>query len=181
MTDEQLDELVEAASPGSGACGGQFTANTMAMAFEVRGICAAGAAMVPAMDGSKGGVAVDAGRLVMDVLARGQRPSDIITRDSLENAIAAVATSGGSTNAVLHLLAVAREAGVELDIDDFDRIAARTPLLCDLKPGGRFVATDLHAAGGTALLLRRLREAGLLHQDAPPVPRRSIGQHAPEA
>src|SRR5256885_15252396 len=178
MTDEQLDELVEAASPGSGACGGQFTANTMAMAFEVRGICAAGAAMVPAMDGSKGGVAVDAGRLVMDVLARNQRASDIITRESLENSIAAVATSGGSTNAVLHLLAVAREAGVELSIDDFDRISERTPLLCSLKPGGDYVAVDLYEAGGIALVAQRLLEAGLLHPDAATVTGQTIGEVA---
>ena len=127
----------------------------MAMAFEVLGISPMGSAMVPAMDASKAEVAVEAGKLVMDVLARGQRPSDIITRESLENAIAAIATSGGSTNGVLHLLAVAREAGVELDIDDFDRIASRTPLLCDLKPGGavrrrRPVQGGRRAAGGQA-------------------------------
>jgi len=178
MTDEQLDELVEAASPGSGACGGQFTANTMAMAFEMMGISPAGAAMVPAMDGHKAGVAVEAGRLVMDVLARNQRPSDIITRESLENAIAAVATSGGSTNAVLHLLAVAREAGVELSIDDFDAISERTPLLCSLKPGGDYVAVDLYEAGGIALVAQRLLEAGLLHGDAPTVTGASIGEVA---
>jgi dihydroxy-acid dehydratase len=178
MTDEQLDELVEAASPGSGACGGQFTANTMAMAFEVMGISPAGAAMVPAMDGRKSEVAVDAGKLVLDVLARGQRPSDIITRESLENAIAAVATSGGSTNAVLHLLAVAREAGVELSIDDFDRISERTPLLCSLKPGGEYVAVDLYEAGGIALVAQRLLEAGLLHPDAPTVTGQTIGEVA---
>jgi dihydroxy-acid dehydratase len=178
MTDEQLDELVEAASPGAGACGGQFTANTMAMAFEVMGISPAGAAMVPAMDGSKSEVAVDAGKLVLDVLARGQRPSDIITRESLENAIAAVATSGGSTNAVLHLLAVAREAGVELSIDDFDRISERTPLLCSLKPGGEYVAVDLYKAGGIALVAQRLLEAGLLHPDAPTVTGQTIGEVA---
>jgi dihydroxy-acid dehydratase len=178
MTDEQLDELVEVASPGSGACGGQFTANTMAMAFEVMGISPAGAAMVPAMDGSKSAVAVDAGKLVLDVLARGQRPSDIITRESLENAIAAVATSGGSTNAVLHLLAVAREAGVELSIDDFDRISERTPLLCSLKPGGDYVAVDLYNAGGIALVAQRLLEAGLLHPDAPTVTGQTIGEVA---
>jgi dihydroxy-acid dehydratase len=178
MSDEQLDELVEAASPGSGACGGQFTANTMAMAFEVMGISPAGAAMVPAMDGRKAEVAVEAGRLVMDVLARNQRPSDIITRESLENAIAAVATSGGSTNAVLHLLAVAREAGVELAIDDFDAISERTPLLCSLKPGGDYVAVDLYEAGGIALVARRLLEAGLLHGDAPTVTGRTIGEVA---
>jgi dihydroxy-acid dehydratase len=181
MTDAQLDELVEAASPGSGACGGQFTANTMAMAFEVLGISPAGAAMVPAMDGSKAEVAVEAGRLVVDVLARGQRPSDLITRDSLENAIAAVATSGGSTNAVLHLLAVAREAGVDLSIDDFDAISERTPLLCSLKPGGDYVAVDLYEAGGIALVAQRLLEAGLLHGDAPTVTGRSIGDIARDA
>jgi dihydroxy-acid dehydratase len=117
----------------------------------------------------------------MDVLARGQRPSDVITKESLENAIAAVATSGGSTNAVLHLLAVAREAGVPLDIDDFDRIASRTPLLCDLKPGGQYVAADLHKAGGIQLVAKRLAEAGLLHEDAPTVTGRTIGEHAAEA
>jgi dihydroxy-acid dehydratase len=178
MTDEQLDELVEAASPGSGACGGQFTANTMAMAFEMMGISPAGAAMVPAMDGHKAEVAVEAGRLVMDVLARNQRPSDIITRKSLENAIAAVATSGGSTNAVLHLLAVAREAAVDLSIDDFDDISERTPLLCSLKPGGDYVAVDLYEAGGIALVAQRLLEAGLLHGDAPTVTGASIGEIA---
>ena len=181
MSEAQLDELVEVASPGSGACGGQFTANTMAMAFEVLGISPAGAAMVPAMDGRKSEVAVDAGRLVMDVLARGQRPGDIITRASLENAIAAVATSGGSTNAVLHLLAVAREAGVELSIDDFDAISERTPLLCSLKPGGDYVAVDLYEAGGIALVAKRLLEAGLLHGDAPTVTGRTIGEVAAAA
>jgi len=181
MSDDELHALEEAASPGAGACGGQFTANTMAMAFEVMGISPIGAAMVPAMDGRKAEVAEQAGRLVMDVLHRGQRPSDIITRDSLENAIAAIATSGGSTNGVLHLLAVAREAGIELSVDDFDRISERTPLLCDLKPGGQYVAVDLYRAGGVPLVLERLREAGLLHEDAPTVTGRTIGEHAREA
>src|SRR4051794_26999073 len=140
MSDEELAELEAAASPGAGACGGQFTANTMAMAFEVLGISFAGSAMVPAEDRSKADVAVEAGRLAMEVLERGIRPSDVITKDSLENAIASIAMSGGSTNGVLHLLAVAREAGVELDIDDFDRISSATPLLCDLKPGGNYNA-----------------------------------------
>jgi dihydroxy-acid dehydratase len=137
-----------------------------------------GSSMVPAAYEEKGDVAVEAGRLVMDVLARGQRPSDIITREGLENAIAAIATSGGSTNGVLHLLAVAREAGVELDIDDFDRIASRTPLLCDLKPGGRYVARDLHDAGGIAVVVKRLLDAGLLHEGARTVTGRTIGEHA---
>jgi len=181
IDDAELSALEHVASPGAGACGGQFTANTMAMAFEVMGISPVGAAMVPAEDPTKAGVAVECGRLVMDVLARGQRPGDVITKDSLENAIAAVATSGGSTNAVLHLLAVAREAGIELDIDDFDRIASRTPLLCDLKPGGRYVAADLWKAGGVALVAQRLAEAGLLHEDAVTVTGRTIGEHAAEA
>jgi dihydroxy-acid dehydratase len=181
MTDEELAELERAASPGAGACGGQFTANTMAMAFEVLGISPMGSSMVPAEDGRKAEVGLEAGRLVMDVLRRGLRPSDVITRRSLENAIAAVATSGGSTNAVLHLLAVAREAGVELDIDDFDRIAERTPLTCDLKPGGRYVATDLYAAGGVPLVAKRLQEGGLLNEDAITVTGRTVGEHAREA
>ena len=181
MSDEDLAELEAVASPGAGACGGQFTANTMAMAFEMLGISPMGFNMVPAQDRTKGDVAAEAGRLVMDVLARNLRPSDIITRDSLENAIAAIATSGGSTNGVLHLLAVAREAGVELTLEDFDRISESTPLLCDLKPGGRFVAQDLYAAGGVELVAQRLLEAGLLHADAITVTGRTIGEHAREA
>ena len=181
ITEEELIAIEEAASPGAGACGGQFTANTMAMALEVLGISPMGAAMVPAMNAGKAEVAYEAGRLVMDVLARGQRPRDVITRESLENAIAAVATSGGSTNAVLHLLAIAREADVALDIDDFDRIASRTPIYCDLKPGGRYVAADLYAAGGIPVVVRRLQEAGLLHEDAQTVTGRSVGEHAREA
>ena len=181
LSDEELYELESVASPGAGACAGQFTANTMAMAFEVLGISPMGSSMVPAVDASKADVAFEAGRLVMDVLERGLRPRDIITKDALENAIAAIATSGGSTNGVLHLLAVAREAGVELDIDDFDRISARTPLLCDLKPTGRFVATDLYAAGGVPLVAKRLLEAGLLHADAVTVTGRTVGEHAREA
>src|ERR671923_962517 len=178
ITEQELTELEGVASPGAGACGGQFTANTMAMAFQLLGISPMGPSDVPAQDATKAAAAVDAGKLVMDVLARGQRPSEIITKDALENAIAAIAMSGGSTNAVLHLLAVAKEAGVDLSIDDFDRIAAETPLLCDLKPFGRFVATDLHAAGGTALVASRLLEAGLLHEEVGTVTGRTIGEHA---
>ncbi len=178
MTDEELAELESVASPGAGACGAQFTANTMAMAFEVMGMSPMGSAMVPATDASKADVARQAGALVMDVLRRGLLPSALITRDSLENAIAAVACSGGSTNAVLHLLALARETGVELDIDDFDRISERTPLLCDLRPGGRFVAVDLYRAGGVGLVAKRLLQAGLLHQDAPTVTGQTVGEHA---
>ena len=181
IDDRELAELEEAASPGAGACGGQFTANTMAMAFEVLGISPAGFSMVPATDPRKADVAAEVGRLVMDVLARGQRPSDIITRESLENAIAAIACSGGSTNGVLHLLAIAKEVGVELSIDDFDRISERTPLLCDLKPGGRYVAPDLYAAGGVPLVLKRLKAAGLLHAGAQTVTGRTVGEHADAA
>jgi dihydroxy-acid dehydratase len=178
MSDEELAELEAVASPGAGACGGQFTANTMAMAFEMLGISPMPASMVPAQDGGKPAAARAAGALVLDVLRRGQLPSDIITRQSLENAIAVIACSGGSTNGVLHLLAVAREAGVELSIDDFDRISERTPLLCDLKPGGQYVAVDLHAAGGVPLVASRLLDAGLLHEDAPSVTGHTIGEHA---
>jgi dihydroxy-acid dehydratase len=181
MSDDELAELEASASPGAGACGGQFTANTMAMAFEILGISPIAANLVPAQDATKAQVAYEAGRLVVDVLRRGQRPSDIITRDALENAIAAIACSGGSTNGVLHLLAVAREAGVELSIDDFDRISERTPLLCDLKPGGRFVAVDLHAAGGVPLVAKRLLDVGLLHADSMTVTGRTIGDHARDA
>jgi dihydroxy-acid dehydratase len=181
MTDEELAELESVASPGAGACGGQFTANTMAMAFEVLGISPSGFSMVPATNPRKADVAAQAGALVMEVLARGQRPSDIVTRESLENAIAAIACSGGSTNGVLHLLAVAREAGVELSIDDFDRVSDRTPLLCDLKPGGQYVAPDLYEAGGVPLVLKRLKEAGRLHSGAQTVTGRSVGEIADEA
>ncbi len=181
ISEEELHELEEAASPGAGGCGGQFTANTMAMAFEVLGISPAGSAMVPAEDGRKLEVASQCGELIMDVLRRGQLPSEIITKHGLENAIAAGATSGGSTNIVLHLLAVAREMGVPLSIEEFDRISERTPLLCDLQPGGQYVATDLYAAGGVPLVLKRLQEAGSLHADAATVTGRTIGEHASEA
>ena len=181
ITEDELHALEEVASPGAGACGGQFTANTMAMAFEALGISPAGSSMVPAEDGRKLEVAKQCGELVMDVLRRGQRPSDVITKQALENAIAAVATSGGSTNGVLHLLAVAREIGVPLQIDEFDAISERTPLLCDLQPGGRYVATDLYAAGGVPLVLKRLAQAGALNADAQTVTGKTIGEHAEEA
>jgi dihydroxy-acid dehydratase len=178
MTDAELAELESVASPGAGACGGQFTANTMAMAYEMLGISPIGDSLMPAQEASKPAVARATGALVVDVLRRGVLPSTLITRHGLENAITAVAASGGSTNAVLHLLALAREAGVELEIDDFDVISERTPLLCDLKPGGRFVAVDLYRAGGVALLAQRLAQAGLLHQDAPTVTGQTIGEIA---
>ncbi len=181
ISDADLHELEDVASPGAGACGGQFTANTMAMAFEVLGISPPGFSLVPAVNARKADIAFETGRLVMDVLRRGLRPSEIITRQSLENAIAAIACSGGSTNGVLHLLAVAKEAGLELSIEDFDRISERTPLLCDLKPGGQYVAPDLYEAGGVPLVLKRLKEAGLLHSEAQTVTGRTVGQHADEA
>jgi dihydroxy-acid dehydratase len=181
MSDEELKSLEDVASPGAGACGGQFTANTMACAFEALGISPGGSSMVPAEDDDKATVAEKVGELVMRVLAEDLRPSQVITHDSLENAIACVCASGGSTNGVLHLLAVAREAGIELAIDDFERISRATPLLADLKPGGRFVATDLYAAGGVPLILKRLAEAGILHEDAITVSGRTIGEEAEAA
>jgi dihydroxy-acid dehydratase len=181
ISEQELHEIEEAASPGAGACGGQFTANTMAMAFEVLGISPAGSAMVPAEDGRKLEVAKQCGELVMDVLRAGRTPSQIITKPALENAIAAVAMSGGSTNGVLHLLAVAREIGVPLAIEEFDSISERTPLLCDLQPGGQYAATDLYEAGGVPLVLNRMAEAGALHGDALTVTGRSIGEHAAQA
>ena len=181
ITEAELHALEEVASPGAGACGGQFTANTMAMAFEVLGISPAGSSMVPAEDGRKLKVAVECGELAMDVLRRGLRAGQVITKPALENAIAAGATSGGSTNIVLHLLAVAREMGVPLSIEEFDAISEATPLLCDLQPGGQYVATDLYEAGGVPLVLKRLQEAGVLHEEAITVTGRTIGQHAQEA
>jgi dihydroxy-acid dehydratase len=181
ITDDDLNELEGVASPGAGACGGQYTANTMATAFEVLGISPMGSGVVPAEDGKKGQVAEDCGRLVVDLVRQDLRPSTLITRQSIENAIAGVAATGGSTNAVLHLLALANEAGVELTIDDFDEISTRTPLLADLKPGGRFVALDLYRAGGMRLVAQRLVEAGLIHPDAPTVTGKTIGEEAATA
>jgi len=181
MTNAELKDLEDHACPGPGACGGQFTANTMAIAFEFLGISAMGLNGVPAMDSHKDDVAFQCGQMVMELLKRGLRPKQIITRKSLENAIAAVATTGGSTNAVLHLLAVAREAGVRLSIDDFDKINRKVPLLADLKPGGRFTAADLFKAGGTTLVAKRLLDAGILHGDQPTVTGRTIGEEAKAA
>jgi dihydroxy-acid dehydratase len=181
LSDDELVDLENHASPGAGACGGQFTANTMAMAFEVLGIAPAGSSMVPAENGDKASVAETCGRLVVDVLERDLRPSQVITKESLENAIAAGAMSGGSTNLVLHLLAVAHEAGVPLDLEDFDRIAWATPLLCDLKPSGRFVATDLYRAGGVPVVIRRLKQAGILHGRSVTVTGQTIGEVADSA
>ena len=178
LSDAQLGALENSACPGPGACGGQFTANTMSMVCELLGVSPLSANGVPAMVAAKSDVARGAGELVMDLVRTDLRPRQIVTRAAVDNAIAGVAATGGSTNAVLHLLAIAHEAGVELAIDDFDRISERTPLLADLKPGGRFVATDLYRAGGIGLVAKRLHEAGLLHDNAVTVTGRTIGEAA---
>jgi dihydroxy-acid dehydratase len=181
MTDAELADLENHACPGAGACGGQFTANTMATATEFLGISPMDSASVPATDPKKDEVGFQAGVQIMELVRRDLRPRAILTRHALENAIASVAASGGSTNAVLHLLAIAREAGVELSIDDFDRVSTRTPLIADLKPGGRFVATDLYRAGGIRLLAQRLKQAGILHSKCMTVTGKSIGEEADAA
>jgi dihydroxy-acid dehydratase len=178
ITDADLAELEAVACPGAGACGGQYTANTMSMVMEVIGLSPVGFNSIPAMDPKKHPAAETMGRVVMNALEEDLRPSRILTRRAFDNAIAAVAASGGSTNAVLHLLALAREIGVELAIDDIDRISRRTPLLCDLKPGGRFAAVELHRAGGIALLTRRLIEGGYIDGDALTVTGRSLGEES---
>ena len=181
ITDQQLKTLEDQACPGAGACGGQFTANTMATVCEFLGISPMGSASVPATDAGKDAVAERAGQLVMGVLSRGDNARKILTKDAIENAIAAVAATGGSTNAVLHLLAIAHEAEVSLTLEDFDRISSQVPLLADLKPGGKFVATDLYRAGGITLVAKRLLDAGLLHRNALTVTGRTLGDEASDA
>ncbi|HEX2277886.1 MAG TPA: dihydroxy-acid dehydratase [Candidatus Tectomicrobia bacterium] len=181
MSDAELKALEDVVCPGAGACGGQYTANTMAMALEFIGLSAMGTAGVPAVDPSKDEVGYRCGQLVMDLLRRGLRPSDILTRQAFENAIAGVAASGGSTNGVLHLLAMAREAGIPLTIEDFDVICTRTPLIADLKPGGRYVAVDLQRAGGIPLVAKRLIEGGLMDPNQMTVTGRTIGAEADAA
>jgi dihydroxy-acid dehydratase len=181
MSNADVHELEGVACPGAGACGGQFTANTMATVVEFLGISPAGLNDVPATDPAKPDTAYEAGRVAMQLVRDDTRPSQVITRDALENAIAAIAATGGSTNGVLHLLAIAYELGIDLTIDEFDRIAARTPIVADIKPGGRFVATDLHAAGGVALVARELVKGGLVHGDALNVDGRSLAQVAAAA
>jgi dihydroxy-acid dehydratase len=181
MSDARLQALETQACPGAGACGGQFTANTMALVCEFLGIAPMGLSSVPATNAGKAASGERAGELVMDLLRKDTTPSKIITRAAIENAIAGVAATGGSTNSVLHLLAIANEAKIPLSIEDFDRISARTPILADLKPGGRFVATDLFAAGGTALIAKRMLEAGLLNGGALTVTGRTLGEEAEDA
>jgi dihydroxy-acid dehydratase len=178
---EQFKKVEDFACPGSGACGGQFTANTMSTVLEFIGLSPMGFNSVPAPDPEKDDIAYRTGLLVMDALRRGLTPRDILTRQAFENAIAGVAASGGSTNSVLHLLAMAREAGVPLTIDDFNPISERTPLLCDLKPFGRYVATDVHQAGGIRLIAKKLLDGPYLHKDAITVTGKTLGEEAAQA
>ncbi|HEX2647101.1 MAG TPA: dihydroxy-acid dehydratase, partial [Candidatus Dormibacteraeota bacterium] len=166
ISDANLAEMELVACPGAGACGGQYTANTMSMMFEAIGLSPVGFNSIPQTAPEKMHAAEHIGTVAMNALENDLRPSRILTRRAFDNAIAAVAASGGSTNAVLHLLALAREVGVELAIDEIDRISRRTPLLCDLKPGGRFAAVELYRAGGIALLTRRLLDGGYVDGDA---------------
>jgi len=181
ITDEELEEVEAAACPGPGACGGQFTANTMSCALEFLGISPGGANGVPAMDERKAEVARECGRLSVSLVERNVTPRSIITKPALENAIVSMAATGGSTNAVLHLMAIANEAEVDLELDDFDRIASKTPILASLKPGGAFVATDLDAAGGLSVLIKRLVDGGLVDTNTRNVDGRTIGEIAAAA
>ncbi|MBE7517616.1 MAG: dihydroxy-acid dehydratase [Thermoflexaceae bacterium] len=181
ISEEELEDIVDAACPGAGACGAQYTANTMAMVMEFLGIAPMGSGSIGATDPRKDNTAFAAGELAMDVLRRGVLPRDLLTREALENAIASAAATGGSTNVVLHLMAIAREAGVPLNIDDFDRISERTPLIGDLRPGGRYVALDMDRAGGTPLLAKRLIEAGKLHGGTMTVTGRTLAEEAARA
>ena len=178
ITAEELTAIEDAACPGAGACGAQYTANTMATTMEFIGLSPMGSATVGATDARKGAVAERAGALVMDVLREGRLPRDILTREALENGIVCAASTGGSTNVVLHLLAIAAEAGVPLDIDDFDRISEATPLIGNLRPGGRYVALDLDRAGGMPLLAKRLIDAGKLHGDIMTVTGRTLAEES---
>jgi dihydroxy-acid dehydratase len=181
MSAEDLHELETVVCPGAGACGGQFTANTMSTALDFLGLSPAGLNGIPAVDRDKNGAALEAGRLVMQLVRENTKPSEIVTREAIENAIASVAATGGSTNGVLHFLAIAREYGIPLEIDDFDDIAARTPVVADLKPGGRYVATDVYRAGGVALVARELAKRDLLHTETRNVDGRTIGEIAAAA
>lgn len=178
MTSADFKLIEDNACPGAGACGGQFTANTMAIVCETLGISVIGSGSVPATDPEKANVGRAVGAQIVKLVDSGRRPRDIITRQAIENAIAVVAATGGSTNAVLHLMAIAREAGVELSLPDFDRISANTPLIADLKPSGRFVATDLHAAGGSPLVIQRLIESKRIAGDTLTVTGHTLAEDA---
>jgi dihydroxy-acid dehydratase len=181
ISDEELDRLEHEACPGPGACGGQFTANTMSLAMEFLGLSPVGLNGIPAVDARKDDAAVRAGEIVMDVLRRNVRPLDILTREAFDNAIAGVAATGGSTNAVLHLLALAREAGVPLTIDDFDTVSSRTPMIASLRPGGEYLAADLDKAGGMELVAQRLVAAGYLDGSRPTPSGRSLAEEVASA
>jgi dihydroxy-acid dehydratase len=178
LDDAGLEALEAAACPGAGACGGQFTANTMAMAGEFLGISPMLLTGVPATDPHKHEASRQAGRMIMDLARSGLTPRKILTRKALENAISAVCASGGSTNAVLHLIAIARELDIPLDISDFDKISEKTPFICDLSPGGKYVASDYQHAGGSRVLAARLIEKGLLHADQPTVSGKTLAEEA---
>jgi len=181
MSDEEMLAIENTACPGAGACGGQFTANTMATVMEMIGLSPMNTAAVPQVDPRKHQVAFRCGQVILDAVKAGRRARDVATRQAFENAIASVAATGGSTNAVLHLLAMARDAGVDLKIDDFQAISARTPLLVDLKPAGRFVAVDVDRAGGMAVIAKRLVDGGYVHNDALTVTGRTFAQEAADA
>ncbi|MEC8931407.1 MAG: dihydroxy-acid dehydratase [Candidatus Latescibacterota bacterium] len=178
---DELTAIEQSACPGAGSCGGQFTANTMATAVELLGLAKMGSGSIPATDPAKPEMAREVGRLAVDVVQRGLRPSDIVTRESIENAIASIATTGGSTNGVLHFLAIAHEFGIDLTLEDFQTISQRTPLMVSLKPGGLFVASDLHEAGGIALVAERMQERNCLHRDCITVTGRTVGEEAADA
>src|SRR5690348_15918332 len=181
ISDADLLEVENVACPGAGACGGQYTANTMSTVMEMIGLSPMGFNSVPAMDAQKDQISFDCGKVVMNVLQKDLKPRDILTREAFENAIASVAATGGSTNAVLHLLAIAREAGVELEIEDFQTVSERTPVLADLKPSGRFVAADMHRAGGIRLLAKRMMDGNVLHGSAKTVTGQTISAEAERA
>ncbi len=178
MSAEDVHALEEVACPAAGACGGQFTANTMSTALDFLGISPAGLNGIPALEQSKDEAAYEAGRLAMEVLRKDLRPSQIITREALDNAAASIAATGGSTNGVLHLLAIARELGIPYELEDFDEVSARTPILASLKPAGEYVATDIYRAGGVALVARELAKQGLIHSGSPNVDGRTLGEIA---
>jgi dihydroxy-acid dehydratase len=181
IDDAELLAIENAACPGAGACGGQFTANTMATILEMIGLCPFGMASVPQPDDRKLDICIEAGKIIVDAVRRDLKPRDICTRDAFENAIASVAASGGSTNAVLHLLAMAHEAGIDLNIEDFQAISNRTPLLCDLKPAGKYTAVDVDRAGGIPVIAQRLVEGGFVHKDAMTITGRTIAEEAAQA